>query len=241
MNTSSSRLLHLAAALTASALLASCSHSIAAKDAHPKGAQHSFTEMFNGQDLAGWGGQGETEVNGYIWKNAHLQSTPKSRNLVTEKTYENYILEFEFQLTPGANNGLGIHYPGEGNPAYAGMEIQILDGEHPKYEGKLKDYQHHGSLYALAPAKRGFLKPIGAWNFQRVTVDGPHIKVELNGTTILEANLDTINEQHPEHKGAKRRQGKIAFCGHGDVIRVRNMRIAELNPNSVGQHVICTR
>jgi hypothetical protein len=107
------------------------------------------------------------------------------------------------------------------------MEIQILDGENEKYAGKLKDYQHHGSLYSLVPALRGYMKPAGEWNFERVTVRGPEITVELNGTRILEANLDELNVSHPKHEGAKRRSGKIAFCGHGDVIRVRNMRIAD--------------
>lgn len=225
MTLSFSSLVQLSAALIVLTSLASRSQSLAANNS--KDQAHEFVEMFNGEDLAGWGGEGKTEVNGYLWQDGILQSTPKSRNLVTEKSYADYILEFEFQLTPGANNGLGIHYPGEGNPAYAGMELQILDGDHEKYKGKLKDYQHHGSLYALAPALRGHLKPTGEWNFQRVTVDGPHITVELNGTRILEANLEEINETHPKHEGAKRRKGKIAFCGHGDVIRVRNMRIAE--------------
>lgn len=220
-------ILQIATSLFVTAGFFACSHSVGA-DSQSKGLSPEFVDMFNGEDLAGWGGKGKTKVNGYLWENGVLRSTPKSRNLVTEKTYSDYILEFEFQLTPGANNGLGIHYTGEGNPAYNGMEIQILDGEHKKYKGKLKDYQHHGSLYTLMPALRGHLKPTGEWNFQRVTVNGPHISVVLNGTKIMEANLDELNKTHPKHEGAKRRSGKIAFCGHGDVIRVRNMRIAEL-------------
>lgn len=213
-------------ALVALTLLVSCSHSILATDAELQ--KPEFVEMFNGQDLSGWGGKGKTKVSGYVWEEGMLRSTPKSRNLMTDRDYSNYILEFEFQLTPGANNGLGIHYPGAGNPAYTGMEIQILDGEHEKYQGKLKDYQYHGSLYTLAPALRGYMKPAGEWNFQRVTVRGPQVTVELNGTRILDADLDELSQTHPKHAGAKRRTGKLAFCGHGDVIRVRNMRIAEL-------------
>jgi hypothetical protein len=208
--------------------LAACSYSIADRDGPAEAGRPAFVDMFNGRDLTGWGGEGKAKVNGYIWQDGMLRSTPESRNLVTDREYSNYILEFEFQLTPGANNGLGIHYPGEGNPAFAGMEIQILDGEHEKYAGKLKDYQHHGSLYSLKPAKHGYSKPVGEWNFQRVTVRGPQVTVELNGTPILDANLDELSERNPEHDGVRRRSGKIAFCGHGDVIRVRNMRIAEL-------------
>ena len=148
---------------------------------------------------------------------------------MTEKQYSDYILEFEFQLTAGANNGLGIHYPGKGNPAYAGMELQILDNTAAKYKDKLKDYQYHGSVYELQPALRGHLKPVGEWNVQRVTCRGPRVTVELNGVCITDANLDELNKKKPGHKGAQRRSGHICFAGHGDVIRVRNMRIAELS------------
>lgn|GEM_PF-2717447 len=56
---------------------------------------------------------------------------------LTDYEFTNYFFRFEFQLTPGAKYGLGIHYPGEGDAAYQGMEIQILDGGDEKYEGEL--------------------------------------------------------------------------------------------------------
>ena len=42
---------------------------------------------------------------------------------------------------------------------------------------------------AMVAAKRGYLRPVGAWNFEEVTVKGPHITVELNGTVILDADV----------------------------------------------------
>ncbi len=191
-------------------------------------AQADWVDLFNGKDFTNFGGAGKTEQNGYLAKDGIIESTPRCRNLMTEKEYADYILEFEFQLTPGANNGLGIHYPGKGDAAYTGMELQILDNTAKKY-AKLKDYQFHGSLYTLQPALRGHLAPVGEWNFQRVTVRGPRITVELNGVCITDANLDELNKTHPKHKGAKRRKGHICFAGHGDVIRVRKVRIAEIS------------
>ena len=189
-------------------------------------AQESFQSLFNGTDFTHWGGAGKTKIAGYQVKDGLITSTNKCWNLISEKEYQNYVLDFEFRLTPGANNGLGIHYPGKGDAAYVGIEIQILDNTHPKFKN-LKDYQYHGSLYTMAPAKRGHLKPTGEWNRQRVTVDGPHVTVELNGTVITDANLDQLNLAYPDHKGAKRRSGKICFCGHGDILSFRNIRIAE--------------
>jgi len=186
-----------------------------------------FVSLFNGKDFEGWGGKGKTEQSGYLVKDGVVTSTPQCRNLVTDKEYSNYVFEFEFKLTPGANNGLGIHYTGQGDPAYFGMELQILDNTHPKYAG-LKDYQFHGGLYTLVAAKKGHLKPVGEWNKEVVTVNGPHVKVELNGVVIMEANLDEVNKTKPDHKGAQRRKGFLTFCGHGDILSVRGMRIKEL-------------
>ena len=107
------------------------------------------------------------------------------------------------------------------------MELQILDNTHPKY-AKLKDSQYHGSLYKLQAAKRGFLKPLGEWNHQKVTVNGPRIVVELNGTVIMEANLDEVAKKYPKHKGAKRRSGYICFCGHGSPVQFKNITLLEL-------------
>jgi hypothetical protein len=184
-------------------------------------APPDFRPLFNGKDLTGWKGQG------YIVEDGAIVSTPKGKNLVTEETFSNYILEIEFKLPPAGNNGLGIHYPGEGDGAYTGMELQILDNTSEKY-AKLKDYQFHGSLYTLQAAKREGLKPVGEWNHQKVTVNGPIITVVLNGTEILNANLDELAKAHPEHKGVLRRSGHLAFLGHGNKVAFRNIRIAEI-------------
>ena len=175
--------------------------------------------LFNGKDLTGW------KNAKYIVEDGVLVC--KGGNLFTEKQFSNYVFEFDFLLPPGGNNGLGIHYPGNGTPAYSGMELQILDNTHPKY-AKLKDYQYHGSLYTLKPAKRGHLKPVGEWNHEKVTIDGPLVNVELNGVVILEANLDEINKEKPKHKGAQRRSGHICFCGHGAPVKFKNITIKEL-------------
>jgi len=187
-----------------------------------------FVSLFNGKDFTGWGGAGKPEQSGYVVKEGGIiESTKKCRFLITEKEYSNYVFEFEFKLTAGANNGLGIHYPGKGDPAYTGMEIQILDNTHPKY-AKLKDYQFHGGLYTLVAAKKGHLKPVGEWNKEIVTVNGPNVRVELNGVVIMEADLDEVNKSKPKHNGAKRRKGHLCFCGHGAIISLKNLRIKEL-------------
>jgi hypothetical protein len=175
--------------------------------------------LFNGKDLTGWTGADYEVKDGVL--------ICRGKVLRTEKKFSNYVIEFDFLLPPRGNNGLGIHYPGEGRPSGTGMELQILDNSHPKYKN-LKESQYHGSLYKLQAAKRGFLKPVGQWNHQKVTVNGPKVLVELNGTTILDANLDELATKSPKHKGVKRRSGHICFCGHGDPVQFKNITILEL-------------
>jgi Domain of Unknown Function (DUF1080) len=179
--------------------------------------------LFNGKDLTGWKGEG------YVVEDGAIACTPQGKNLITEETFANYVLDFEFKLTPGANNGLGIHYPGEGDGAYTGMEIQILDSADPKYKD-LKDYQFHAGIYTLKAAKQGFLKPIGEWNHERVTVNGSSVTVEVNGNVALTANLDEISAANPKHEGVKRRAGHIGWMGHGDKVSFRNINIGEIPP-----------
>jgi Domain of Unknown Function (DUF1080) len=182
-----------------------------------------FVELFNGKDLSGWQGKGYEVVDGAI------VCTPEGRNLMTEKRYSEYVLDFEFLLPPGGNNGLGIHYPGDGDAAYTGMELQILDDTSPQYKD-LKDYQFHGSIYTMVAAKKAPLKPVGEWNRERVTVTADSVRVELNGVLITDANLDELEKKHPKHLGVKRRAGHLGWCGHGDRVSFRNIRIAETAP-----------
>jgi len=188
-----------------------------------------FTALFNGKDLTGWTG----DTKGYVAEGGKIVIYPErsSGNLYTTDEFANFIFRFEFRLTPGANNGLGIRTLLEGDAAYVGMEIQILDDASPKYNG-LKPYQFHGSIYGVAPAKQGYLKPVGEWNSEEVIADGRHITVKLNGTTIVDADIDKASTPATmdgrDHPGLKNEKGHIGFCGHGDYLEFRNIRIKRL-------------
>lgn len=182
--------------------------------------------LFNGKDLTGWTGEG------YEVKDGTIICTPKGKNLITEKTYSNYVFSFEFKLPPGGNNGIAIHYPGTGDPAYKGLEIQVLDDTAPKYKD-LNPYQFHAGIYTLKEAKHGHLKPVGEWNKETITVNGNHIIVELNGIIVNEANLDELAVKNPKHKGVKRRSGHVGFCGHGDPVAFRNITLTDTSLHKV--------
>ncbi|MHC4425718.1 MAG: 3-keto-disaccharide hydrolase [Planctomycetota bacterium] len=188
-----------------------------------------FKLLFNGEDLTGWQGN----PKGYVVKHGMIVVEPKlgGGNLYTADEYGDFIMRFEFKLTPGANNGLGIRTPIQGNPAYAGMELQIIDNTAPKHNN-LEPYQYHGSIYGVVPAKRGCQKPAGQWNYQEVIADGKQITVKLNGTKIVDADISEVNvpkEVIDKHPGLNRDKGYIAFCGHGDKLAFRNLRIKVLD------------
>jgi HEAT repeat protein len=190
-----------------------------------------FVSLFNGTNLDGW--QGNT--TDYFAQDAELVVQPSRGghgNLFTEKEYSDFIFRFEFQLTPGANNGLGIRAPLEGDAAYMGMELQILDNSAPIY-ANLKEYQYHGSVYGTIAAKRGFQKPVGEWNQQEVIVKGTRITVTLNGTVILDGDIAEASKNGTRdgrnHPGLKRDKGYIGFLGHGSELKFRNIRIKDLS------------
>jgi HEAT repeat protein len=198
----------------------------------PEEKAAGFVLLFNGKDLDGWIGN---KVN-HVVEDGTIAIRPElggRGNLYTEKEYSNFNLRLEFKLTPGANNGLGIRTPPEGDAAYVGMEFQVLDNTAEVY-ANLKPWQYHGSVYGVIPAKRGYLKPVGEWNQQEVIVDGTRIRIILNGTTIVDGDIaDSMRNgtlDGRDHPGLQRKSGHIGFLGHGSVLWYRNIRIKELNP-----------
>ena len=192
-------------------------------------AGEGFRPLFNGRDLEGWTGN----LDGYPAEDGKIVVRPErgGGNLYTEKEYTDFVLRFDFKLTPAANNGLGIRTPLEGDAAYVAMELQILEDGSPVYWG-LRPYQHHGSIYGVVPSRRGVLRPIGEWNTEEVTVEGRQVRIVVNGTTVVDADLDAASAggtmDGREHPGLKREGGHIGFLGHGSIVEYRNILIKEL-------------
>jgi hypothetical protein len=193
-------------------------------------SKEGFSLLFDGTNINQWTGN----TAGYLIQEGALVVSPENGSvgdLYTKETYSDFIYRFDFQLTPGANNGIGVHAPLEGDAAYLGMEIQVLDSEDPQY-AKLQPYQYHGSVYGVMPAKRGYLKPTGEWNNEEIMVKGTKIKVTLNGTVILDGDYMVASKNgtidHNEHPGLLNKTGHLGFLGHGDVLRFKNMRVKRI-------------
>ena len=188
-----------------------------------------FQPVFNGRDFSGWAGP----TNEYEVVEGAIQCRPhKGGTIYTTGEYGDFVARVEIKLPPGGNNGLAIRYPGQGDTAYHGMcECQVLDDNYEKATGeKIDPRQAHGSAYGMVAAARGYQHPIREWNFEEVTVKGSKIKVELNGTVILDCDLSTVKEfmaDHP-HPGKDRTKGYFGFAGHNDPVAFRNIQIKPL-------------
>jgi hypothetical protein len=198
-----------------------------ANDVLRKHGSAGFRDAFNGKDFTGWAGP----VANYEVKEGAIVCRPKKGgNIYTVEQFDDFVARVEYRLPPGGNNGLAIRYPGKGQASALAMcEVQILDDDAPKYK-RLDPRQYNGSAYGMVPAHRGYLRPVGEWNFMEVVVRGSTIQVELNGTRILDADLGKVttfmgNRPHP---GKDRTSGHFGFCGHNDPVAFRHIQIKAL-------------
>jgi len=203
-----------------------------AEEAGKPDVEQGFVPLVIGQTLEGWQGS----VDGYELKDGVLASKEESGGfLYTAREYADFVLRVEFKLAPGGNNGIAVRAPSEGRISRSGMEIQVLDDTAEKYKN-LKPWQYHGSVYGLVPAKRGHLKPVGKWNAQEILCEGRHIRVTLNDTVIVDANLADLDHlgdngiDGNDHPGRYRTTGRLGFMGHRTRVEFRNLRIKELPP-----------
>lgn len=189
-----------------------------------------FAPIFNGRDFEGWTGP----VSGYEVKEGAMSCQPgKGGTIFTRREYGDFAVRLEFKLPPGGNNGLAIRYPGQGDAAYAGMtELQVLDDDYEKVTGdQLDPRQVHGSVYGMIGAHRGYQHPVGEWNFQEVIVKGSRIKVELNGTVILDGDVATVTEYmgNSPHPGKDRKRGHFGLAGHNDPVSFRSLQLKPID------------
>ena len=197
--------------------------------------KEGFKLLFDGTSLNEWQG----DKTNYATENGTIAVRKRGSgfgNLYTKDEYGDFIFRFEFKLTPGANNGVGIRTPMGKDAAYHGMEIQILDHFNPIYTSWLKPYQHHGSVYGvIAPKIFDALNPVGEWNTEEIYAKGDYIRVTVNGKVITEGNIREASEGGTKtrdglnHPGLLNKKGYIGFLGHGSELWLRNVRIKSLD------------
>ena len=189
-----------------------------------------FQPIFNGKNLDGWAGPLEAVAardGALVWQKG------KGGTIYWNRELKDFHARLHFKLPPAGNNGLALRYPGTGDPAYVGMcELQVLDDHYERIKGPIDPRQAHGSAYGMVAAARGYQFPISEWNFQEVSVLGSRVRVELNGTVILDADLATVDLPSvlagKPHPGKDRPSGFFGFAGHNDPVEFRDILLKSL-------------
>ncbi len=193
----------------------------------PRGKPLYSGRLFNGIDLRGWtvigGKQDAWGVSGEV-----LYTAGEGGGwLSTDRTYDNFQLDLDFRLPDGGNSGVFLRAPHEGDPAYTGMEIQVLDDYAPEYAA-LQPWQYCGSLYGVVPALKRVSKKANEWQHYRIVARGPRVCVTLNGEMIVDADLIRHMDKESIHPGLKRRSGYIGLQSHTRKVEYRNITLTEL-------------
>ncbi len=194
----------------------------------PRSDQDAIPQkLFNGADLNGWQIINAAEGSWGV-EDGHLITSGEGAGWIsTTEMYDNFHLKLEFKLPPGGNSGVFIRAPHQGDPAYTGMEIQVLDDYAAKYAA-LYNWQYTGSIYAIqAPAKR-VSKPAGQWQKMEIIALESQIRVILNGEKIVDTDLTKHQHKVRKSPGMLRRSGFIGLQNHGSKVSYRNLTIIKL-------------
>ena len=186
-----------------------------------------FESLFNGKDLTGWKSTGNMKVWGA--ENGVMYVAGSGGGwLLTEKEFGDFELRLEYKMSKHSNSGVALRSPMKGDPAYVGMEIQLIDDLNWK---GLQTWQHTGSIYNVVPAKKDANKPIGEWNSMRIIAKGRHVMVENNGEVLVDANLDDYVAEHgKKHPGISpnHTKGHVGFQSHDNRVEFRNIYVKQL-------------
>ena len=154
---------------------------------------------------------------------------------LSEKEYGDFELEYEFRIGPRGNSGLALRSPAKGDPAFDGMEMQMAD---LRYNPQAKPSELTGGIYRALTPKEQVYRP-EQWNRVRLSLVGPKLKVELNGTVIQDVDLSTQTEQVARHDGTmapplkdRPRRGRIGFQNlsrEGGQVEIRGAKIRVLD------------
>jgi hypothetical protein len=213
-----------------------------------EGDEKDFVPLFNGKDLSGW--IGNTDVywipeGGILQCGGREGVTPTPDDaLMTEKSYADFVIRFDFRTWKGGDNGFGFRYPGVDDMAYSGIEMQLADTVRG---GKGPDaWRAMGGFYGVSNALDDrrppgqplfgatYIKPLGEWNACELRAEGPRVTAWINGVKVNEVDLstkdpDTGYDNHA-HSGVRSRKGHfIWWVGNPKVpAQWRNIRVKEL-------------
>jgi Domain of Unknown Function (DUF1080) len=210
----------------------------------PLGAQgDGFKPLFDGKTLNGWRGYKKPDTAGTFWKVENglvtlpatkAGDTRGNRDIITDATYDQFDLKWEWKISEGGNSGLK-YFVLEDEAAAIGHEYQLIDdARHP--DAKIGPHRQTAALYDVFPAADRPIKPAGEWNNSEVIVKGTHVEHWLNGKRVLQYELGSAELKAAIAKSKFKDiarfgtpvKGHILIQDHGDQVWYRNVRIKPL-------------
>ncbi|MGE5418624.1 MAG: DUF1080 domain-containing protein, partial [Chloroflexota bacterium] len=158
--------------------------------------QEGWTLLFNGENLDGWRDfKGENNEIKAPWtvENGMIASLGKGSDstgyIVTQKEYENFIVDFDWKIQDGGNSGFLYHVverPEYKVPYITGPEYQLLDDL--GFASPLQPWQKLGADYAMyvPDSTKKEVRKAGEWNNTRIVFDNGWVEYWLNGQKLLE-------------------------------------------------------
>jgi len=197
--------------------------------------ENGFLRLFPNDSLDGWKVSDWSDVatpqktEGTPWKieNGVLRGLDKRTWIISPKEYGDFTLKLETMVTRGSNGGIGLRFRPAGDPAYTGMEIQVVDSE-VYYHGDFAPQQQTGSIYdEIAPENATVNEP-GEWNAWEITCCGSNVTIILNGRKVTDVDLSketTARQQKGPALARRPLRGHIGFQNLNGNITLRNIMI----------------
>ena len=183
-----------------------------------------FDPIFTGQDLAGWHAMGQQDwhaEDGILWTEG------KGGWLRSDQRYADFILRLEYRVSKGAVSGIYLRSAEQGDAAFTGMEIALLDDA-----GQLTDLHSTGAVYGAVIPLYGVGRKAGQWNEVEISCIGRHLTVFLNGNRIHKIDVDDPAFVFAEKRPLSRvpNQGYIGLESHSNRVDFRSLRIQVIKP-----------
>ena len=194
--------------------------------------------LFDGKTTKGWHSFGKNTFpeKGWVVKDGVLEvlQGSKAGDIVTDDTYSDFDLAWDWKVEPGGNNGVKYFVTDDRKQAI-GHEYQMIDDKNGDDHG---DIHSTASFYDVLPPDRNKpLNPPGQWNSSRVLAKGNHVEHWLNGKKVLEYELGSPEVLGAVQKSkfrsvpgfATRQKGHILLTYHNDAASFKNIKIRDLS------------